>query len=280
MGPTRVAVIGCGAIANGGHLPAYRAAAEAGLCQLVGVCDVDRERAQQAADLYGATPFKRAEDLLATVRPEVVSITTLPASHRDLALLAFDAGCHVLCEKPVALHYGAAADMVRAAARAQRLLSVCFQYRYWDEAVYLKERMAALGQVHAARTWGGNEHCFPTSPSYHRQDSAAGGVLAHWTIHNLDLILWLLGYPQPLTASAFCHQRLARYPQALGPALSYVEPADIEPTIEDFALGFMRLAGDAVVTVEANFLQPPSGRREGWEFLGARGAASIAPLRL
>ena len=280
MDPTRVAVIGCGAIANGGHLPAYRAAAAAGLCRLVGVCDIDRERAQQSADQYGVKPFERAADLLAQTRPEVVSITTFPASHRDLALLAFDAGCHVLCEKPVALHYGEAAAMVRAAARAQRLLSVCFQYRYWDESVYLKEHIAALGPLHAVRTWGGNAHCFPTSPGYHRQASAGGGALAHWTIHNLDLILWLLGYPEPLRASAFCHQRLARYPAALGPALSHLQPADIEASIEDFAMGLVRLAGDTVVTVEANFLQPPSDRREGWEFLGARGAAAIAPLRL
>ena len=210
MGPTRVAVIGCGAIATGGHLPAYRAAAEAGLCLLVGVCDVDPEWAHQTARQYGVQPFERAEEMLARTRPEVVSITTFPSSHRDLALLAFDAGCHVLCEKPVAMHLGEVAEMVQAAERAQRLLSICFQYRYWDESIYLRDRISALGQVHAARTWGGNAHCFPSSPGYHRQASAGGGVLAHWTIHNLDLILWLLGNPEPLTASGFCHQRLAR----------------------------------------------------------------------
>ena len=42
----------------------------------------------------------------------------------------------------------------------------------------------------------------------------------------------------------------------------------------------MRLRGGAVVTVEANWLQPPSARPEGWEILGDRGAASISPLRL
>ena len=44
-------------------------------------------------------------------------------------------------------------------------------------------------------------------------------------------------------------------------------------------MGLVRLASDAVVTVEANFLQPPSNRFEGWEFLRERGAASLAPLR-
>jgi predicted dehydrogenase len=52
------------------------------------------------------------------------------------------------------------------------------------------------------------------------------------------------------------------------------------PDTEDFALGLVRLAGDTVLSVEANFLQPPSTRPEGWELLGDRGAVSISPLRV
>ncbi|MCZ6675637.1 MAG: Gfo/Idh/MocA family oxidoreductase [Candidatus Poribacteria bacterium] len=279
MRPTRVAVIGCGRIASDGHLPAYRAAAESGLCTLVGVCDVIIERAQEAARQYGVRPFDKVGEMIAETQPEVVSITTMPSSHYDLTLQALNAGCHVLCEKPVAMNLGEATEMVQAAQRADRLLSICFEYRYWDESVYLRDRLAAgdFGHVHAARTWGGAVYGFPTSRGFHRLASAGGGVLTHWTIHNLDLALWLLGNPEPLTASAFCHQRLAQYPAALGPSLDAMKP---ESGIEDFAMGFVRLAGGAVVTVEANFLQSPSGRHEGWEFLGERGAASIAPIRV
>ena len=72
----KVAVIGCGRIANDGHLPAYRTAAEAGLCTLVGVCDVVPERAQQTARRYGTVAFETAEDMIAETQPEAVSITT------------------------------------------------------------------------------------------------------------------------------------------------------------------------------------------------------------
>lgn len=282
MRPTRVAVMGCGGVATGGHLPAYRAAAEAGLCTLVGVCDIVPERADAAARQYGTTPFATAEEMLARTQPEVVSITTLPSSHHHLTLQALDAGCHVLCEKPVAMHLGEAAEMVQAAERAGRLLSICFEYRYWDESVYLRNRLAAgdLGHVHAVRTWGGGVYSFPTRPGYHRLASAGGGVLTHWTIHNLDLALWLLGGPEPLRASSFCHQRLARSPAALGTKHNAIRPDAVDAGIEDFAMGFVRLAGGTVVTVEANFLQPPSGRPEGWEFLSERGAASISPIRV
>jgi predicted dehydrogenase len=167
-----------------------------------------------------------------------------------------------------------ASAMVVAAERAGRRLSICFEYRYWDEAVYLRERIAAgdLGHVFALRTWGGAARGYPTDAVRYRHAAAGGGVLAHWTIHNLDLALWLLGNPEPMTASAFTYQRLRRVQYASAPMR--------DSTVEDFGVGLMRLAGGTTLTVEANWLQPPSTRPEGWEILADAGAASISPLRL
>jgi predicted dehydrogenase len=274
-GAPRVAVIGCGGIGTHGHLPAFHNAAQAGLCTLVGVADADPARAATTGRDFGVPAFGSVAALLETARPDAVSIATLPPSHRDLTLQALAAGCHVLCEKPVAMNAGEAAEMVAAAAQADRLLSVCFQYRYWDEAVFLRDRIAAgtLGRLHAVRTWGGAVHAFPSDPRRRLWAASGGGVLAHWTIHNLDLALWLLGHAsgdaEPLTASAVCSQRRP---------LTGESPSASE--VEDFATGMVRLAGGAVLTVEANWLQPPSSRPEGWELLGDRGAASLSPIRL
>jgi predicted dehydrogenase len=247
------------------------------------VCDAQAERARQAGKQYNAEAFSTAGELFSRARPEVLSIATHPSSHLSLTLQALEAGCHVLCEKPVAMNAAQAWRMVQAAQRAGRLLSICFEYRYWDESLYLRERLARgdLGRVYAVRTWGGGVHNFPLSPAYHRQASAGGGALTHWTIHNLDLALCLLGHPEPLRASAFCHQRLRHLPpEGLATALKGVQPTEVDPRIEDFALGLVRLEGDVVIAVEANYLQPPSARPEGWEFWGERGAASISPIRV
>ncbi|HEV8639278.1 MAG TPA: Gfo/Idh/MocA family oxidoreductase [Chloroflexota bacterium] len=275
----RVGVIGCGRIALEQHLPAYRALAEDGLARLVGVSDVEPGRAERAAAPYGVPAFGSAAELIEAARPEVVSVATHPSSHRDLVGAALAAGCHVLCEKPIAIDLAEAHAMVAAAERAGRLLSVCFEYRYWDESLYLRDRIArgGLGHIHHVRTWGGAAGGFPESPNFHRREIAGGGVLTHWTIHNLDLALWLLaasspeeGSPEPLSASAFGHQRL---PHTAG-------PRGVDPAVEDFAFGFVRLEGGTAVTVEANWLQPPSSRPEGWELLGDRGAASLSPIRV
>jgi predicted dehydrogenase len=277
MTPLRVAVVGCGRIAVRQHLPALRAS---DLAELVGVCDVDLARAQAAALPYGVPAFASLDELLERTCPHVVTVATLPSSHRDLTLQALATGCHVLCEKPVALNLVESAEMVAAAERAGRLLSICFEYRYWDESTYLRERIASghFGHIHAVRTWGGMARGFPF---WRRRAQAGGGALAHWTIHNIDLALWLLGHPEPLTASAFCYQRMPHLPTgSIVHAAESILPRALESDIEDFGAAMIRLAGDTVLTVEANFLQPPSTRPEGWEFLGDRGGAGLSPLRV
>ena len=241
-------------------------AAQAGLCTIAGVADPDTALAEQVAQPYGVPAFGSATALLQEARPDVVSIATMPSTHRGLVLEALAAGCHVLCEKPVAMSAAEAVEMVAGAERAGRLLSVCFQYRTWDEARHVRQRVAAgdLGHVSLVRTWGGAVHNFPTSRARYHRASAGGGVLSHWTVHNLDLALWLLGGPEPLTASAFCTQRLgplagAAQRLAAGAAPGWT-PAAVDPGIQDLGVGLVRLAGGTVLTVEADWLSPPRPR--------------------
>ena len=252
-----------------------------GVCSLVGVCDLVPERVAWAGKQFEVAGFLDAEEMLERTRPDVVSIATLPSSHRDLAVMCLEAGCHVLCEKPVAMNADEARDMIHAAETNNRLLSICFQYRTWDESRYLRDRIAdgVLGHVHAVRTWGGCARGLPAM-AHRSRGLCGGGALAHWTIHNLDLVLWLLGNPEPLTASAFCHQRVSNYPMAAGPMRDDIDAASLDPDFEDFGAAFIRLSGNTILTVEANFLQAPSDSHEGWAFLGDRGAASISPLRI
>src|ERR1035437_9031468 len=148
--PLRVAIVGCGRIATSGHLPALEEIAPTSLGSLVAVCDTDRDRAERVGRLANVPFYTSLEETIGRARPDVVILATLPPSHRSLAIQALDAGCHVLCEKPIAMNLAEAVDMVAAAGRNQRLLSICFEYRYWDEAIYLRQRIAAgeFGHVH------------------------------------------------------------------------------------------------------------------------------------
>jgi predicted dehydrogenase len=108
--PTRVAVIGCGAIAHE-HL-AYLGSSP--LVELAAVCDLSRATARFAQERFRAgQSYTDAGRMLGEVRPEAVHILTPPQTHAPLVRLAIDAGAHVVCEKP----------MTETAARTEELLA-------------------------------------------------------------------------------------------------------------------------------------------------------------
>ncbi|MBW6455933.1 MAG: Gfo/Idh/MocA family oxidoreductase, partial [Trueperaceae bacterium] len=122
--PLRVAVIGAGDM--GARHARHWAAAGA---RVVAVVDPDRPRAELAASETGAEAFSDATDALA-LGPEAVSVCTPTYLHAHYAILALEAGAHVLCEKPVALKLSDAYAMRDAAAAAGRELRIGFMRRF------------------------------------------------------------------------------------------------------------------------------------------------------
>src|ERR1035438_8663981 len=96
----KVAIVGCGKIADS-HASQIQRIPE---CEIVGVCDREPLMARQ---LYERFPikacFEDVSELLTQAKPDVVHITTPPASHCDIAKLCLDMGCHVYVEKPFTL---------------------------------------------------------------------------------------------------------------------------------------------------------------------------------
>src|SRR5512146_486825 len=95
----KVAIVGCGKIADG-HIEEIQKMKET--ARVVAVCDLERLMAEQIAVRYGiSAPYDDLDELLARERPDVVHVTTPPASHLALAKKAIDAGAHVYVEKPL-----------------------------------------------------------------------------------------------------------------------------------------------------------------------------------
>src|SRR3712207_867955 len=93
----RVGIVGAGMI-GGCHSRAYAALLDV---EVAGVCDHRRDKAEQLAATTGAAVVPDLDALL-DLGVDVVSVCTPPDLHVDLALRSLDAGCHVMCEKPVA----------------------------------------------------------------------------------------------------------------------------------------------------------------------------------
>ena len=110
------------------QLPGFQARDD---LEVAAVCSGHMDKAQRVArehHIAGAYDDYRA--MLARERLDIVSITTPPHLHKDMTLAAFDAGAHVLCEKPMALDVGQAQAMCDAARAAKRIGMIDHEFRY------------------------------------------------------------------------------------------------------------------------------------------------------
>jgi predicted dehydrogenase len=134
----RVGVIGMGPIGNL-HASIYR---ENPLAELVGVCDIQEERRRQAAERFGVPGFAGAEEMLRTVRPDMVSVTTggyeYGSDHYAPTMQALTAGCHVLCEKPISNEIPRAEEMVALAREKGLCLGVNLNHRFTPATLLAK----------------------------------------------------------------------------------------------------------------------------------------------
>ena len=120
-----VAVIGCGGVASYAHLPAL---AKMDNVRIVGLCDIDPDRAAGKSECYGAAPYTDYDQMLAELRPQRVHVLTPDAVHVEPALAALAAGADVLVEKPLATTVDDCRKLVAAAG--SQVLGVGYNYRF------------------------------------------------------------------------------------------------------------------------------------------------------
>jgi predicted dehydrogenase len=199
--PLRHAVIGVGAGVLGMHLPAL--ALES--VQVVGATDVDAERGRGHAEELGCPFFVDHRRLLAETRPDVAVVLTPHPFHAPIAIDCLEAGCHVLVEKPMAVHVAEADAMIAAAERADRLLAVNFQQRFRPE-VQTARRLIDNGQlgqiqrVELVETWTRTAAYYKLGAWRGTWAGEGGGVLLNQAPHGLDLLCYLAGMPSRLVA--------------------------------------------------------------------------------
>src|SRR5699024_9592070 len=123
----RVAVIGCGSIAQHRHLVEYAANDEV---EIVAVCDVKKERAHDTATAYDVKAYTDYEELLKVEKPDMVSVCLPNYLHAPVSIAALKAGCHVLCEKPMATSQEEAQAMIDAAEESGKKLMIGHNQRF------------------------------------------------------------------------------------------------------------------------------------------------------
>jgi predicted dehydrogenase len=215
---------------------------------VVAIADADAQRLAAVGDLYGiAARHADLATMLAAERLDVVSICTPNRFHHPLALAAFEAGVHVLCEKPMAMNAAEGREMLAAAERAGKRLMINFSYRFSAASRGLKAQVDAgeFGDFYFGRSVWHRRRGMPGFGGWFgRKDLAGGGPLIDLGVHRLDLALWLMGFPKPTWVLGSTHDPIARpLAQAAGAAFD----------VEDLAAALVRFDNGATLVLEASW---------------------------
>ena len=117
----RLAIIGCGMICNAAHMPSINELRREGLVEVAAVADIREIAARETAQRWEIPRwYTDPQKMLEEIKPDWVSVCTPNVSHKQWSIAALKAGANVMCEKPIALTWRDAKEMltIRRCARA------------------------------------------------------------------------------------------------------------------------------------------------------------------
>lgn len=203
----KIAVIGCGTIANAQHIPAYMKNEEA---EIKYFCDIIPERAENAVKKYGCgTAITDYREALADSEVEAVSVCTPNKMHSEITIAALKSGKNVLCEKPAARVLSEALEMQKAQHESGKVLNIGVVNRFNTNVNKIKELIdqGRLGEIYSVYISFRSHRSIPgLGGAFTTKEIAGGGVLIDWGVHFFDIVMYCCGDPKAKTVSAekFC----------------------------------------------------------------------------
>ena len=206
----RIGLVGCGHIGMV-HSYALKQLVECGLVDaaVTATFDIDADRSVRAAAYHGATPMSSIEAVVDAV--DAVWVCTWTAAHREAVECAAGAGRAIFCEKPLAPTYEECERVAAALATVPHQVGLVL--RHAPVFALAAEHVASGRHGRPLATTLRDDQYFPIQGQYGstwRKDVAAagGGTLIEHSIHDVDIIRWLLGDPVTVaahTANRFGH---------------------------------------------------------------------------
>jgi len=254
--PIRFALVGCGRI-SANHIDALRQHAQR--AELVAVCDNRPEALAAAVSRTGAAGFGSLQALLAEGQADVVVLATPSGLHPQQAILAAQAGRHVVTEKPMATKWDEGVAMVRACRDAGVKLFVVKQNRLNATLQRLKRAIDArrFGRIHMVTVnvfWTRPQSYYDDAPWRGRWD-LDGGAFMNQASHYVDMVDWLVGPVDNVHAYTATQLR------------------DIEA--EDSGVMSLRLRGGGLASINVTMLTHPRNLEGSITVLGERGTVRI-----
>ncbi|GHV30385.1 oxidoreductase [Spirochaetia bacterium] len=262
-----IALVGCGRISFK-HIEGFINNADE--LKLAAVCDPVIRRAQEKKQQYKKSfpdatigVYADYREMLDTRKPDIVTIAAESGRHPEIAIGCLEAGCHVICEKPMALSTKDAAAMIAVAQKCNKKLAVCFQNRFNAPVQRLRTALDAgrFGRLLHGMVqirWNRNEAYYAEAP-WRGTWAMDGGTLMNQCTHGIDLLQWMMG------EDAVRVQAQTR---------RFMRPIEAE----DFGAAIVEFKSGAVGIIEGTADVFPSNLNETLSLFGEKGTAVIGGL--
>jgi len=280
--PLRVGVIGVGI--GRVHLRGYKLLPNV---KVEAICDIDEERGKSAAKEFEVGKFYNdASKMFADPRIDAVSVCVPNDVHATLAVAAVKAGKHVICEKPIADTLANAQLIATAATEAQeagKVFMMGMNNRYRGDTQVLRKFIdgGSLGQIYHAKCGWIRRIGIPGFGGWFTtKERSGGGPLIDLGVHVLDLTMYLMGNPVPVSASGITYAKFG--PRGEG-TWSWGAPVDGSTRtfdVEDFAAGFVKFDNGATLAIEASWASHIKQELFYSNLLGTEGGADLEPLTI
>lgn len=174
-----------------------------GLGEAIAICDPSPEMMEAARAIApGAVATDTLQQLI-DLNLDGVVIATPSALHAEQSIKALELGTAVFCQKPLGRNRAEVAAVLQAAQRNDRLIGVDFSYRYTAAMQTMRGliREGGIGEVYAADLVFHNAYG-PAKPWFYDRALSGGGCVMDLGVHLVDLLLWMLDFPQVTTVHA------------------------------------------------------------------------------
>lgn len=272
----KVGIIGVGVIGRH-HIKGFSAHPNA---EVIAVADIDERKAKEAAQQFKIeNAFADYREMLRMDELDAVAICTPPFAHMRPTIDAAAAGKHVLCEKPMALNAREAKEMVEACRSAGVKLGICHgRARFSDPVEYAKSLVESgrLGKVFYGRVSSFRRRGRPgidilkASKWFLDSSKAGGGAFADIGCYDIDMMLYVLGSPKPISVAAFTFRGVGTIPP---------EDRGVKYDVEDHAVALVRFEGELALTFEKAWASNMDGG-DGARLFGTMGGIKFSPFTL
>ena len=273
----KVAIIGCGTIANNAHIPAYINNQDA---EIKYFCDIIPERAEAAVSKYGlGTAITDYHTAIEDPEITAISVCTPNYCHQTITIDALRAGKHVLCEKPAARTYAEAKQMQEVQHETGKTLNIGVVNRFNTNVNRMKALIDSgeLGEIyHVYASFRSHRSIPGLGGAFTTKDVAGGGVLIDWGVHFLDIIMYCCSDPTPTSASSETFSKL-------GSPIEYYKYVDMwagPPVkdgifdVEESITGLVRTTGP-VITFNGAWAQNIGENEMFIDFMGTKGGIRL-----